>query len=77
MTFQIFDRKYFDGWSQSLTKRCIALKFDGLNFDGLAGSVKNVNISPRQNFPLYGTMQYIWTQVWSQHKHIISWNFMS
>ena len=36
LTFQIFDGKYFDGWSLSFTKHCIALKFDRLNFDGLA-----------------------------------------
>ena len=37
LNFQIFDGKYFDGWSLSFTKHCIALKFDGLNFDGLPG----------------------------------------
>ena len=26
LTFQIFDGKYFDGWSVSFTKHCIAFK---------------------------------------------------
>ena len=47
LTFQIFDGKYFDGWSLSFTKHCIALKFDRLNFDGLAGKRQK-----HQNFPL-------------------------
>ena len=41
-----FDRKYFDSWSLSFTKHCITLKFDGINFDDLAGK--------HQNFQLYG-----------------------
>ena len=35
----------------TFAKRCFALKFDGLNFDGLDGKCHN---SPRQNFLLYG-----------------------
>ena len=68
-----------DGHSLSLNA-VLLKKFDGLNFDGLAGSIKNVNISPRQNFPLYGSwslaisyqfhyyveqLQYGWAQ-WMQ-----------
>ena len=53
LTFQIFDGKYFDGWSVSFTKYCIGLKFDGFNFDGLAGKHQK-----RQNFPLYGSCAY-------------------
>ena len=42
--------------SLSFTKCCIALKIDGLNFDGLAGKRQK-----RQNFPLskFPAIQYI------------------
>ena len=33
---------------------CNAKQFDGSNIDRLAGKHKNVKISPRQNFALYG-----------------------
>ena len=53
LTFQIFfDRKYFDGWSLSFTKHSIALKFDGLDFDGLAGKHRKF---PQSKFPAYSS----------------------
>ena len=49
LTFQIFDWKYFDGWLQSFTKRCIALKIWRVKFWWSGWKRQK-----RQYFPLYG-----------------------
>ena len=66
LSFQIYDGKYIDRRSLSFSKHCIALKFDGLNFDGLAGKCQK-----HQNFLLYGTFD---TATQSVHTQYIMYN---
>ena len=51
--FSNIDGEYFDGWSLSACKRCNALKFNGLNVDGLAEKCQNF---PCQNFVIWHTV---------------------
>ena len=39
-----------------LSNTVLPSKFDGLNFEGLAGKHQNCQNFPRQNFPLYSIL---------------------
>ena len=51
LTFQMFDRKYFDGWSLSFTKHCIALKVWRVKFWWSGRKASKSSKFPPSKFP--------------------------